>query len=120
MDEREKLIENVTRWIKVDEDMKEYRKEMKNLRKEKKEITNTLVDVMKINEIDCFDVKNGKLIYTKRKTKKPLSKTHLLKSLQTFFINDPNMKDMAKNISNFIMETREEKINESIKMKIKK
>lgn len=120
MNEREKLINNVTRWIKVDEDMKEYRKEMKNLRKEKKEITNNLVDVMKKNDIDCFDVKNGQLIYTKSKTKKPLSKTHLLESLKKFFVNDPNMSNMVVDISKFIMNTREEKINESIKMKIKK
>ena len=117
MEQREELINNVSRWIKIDEDMKEYRKEMKNLRKEKKEITNNLVNVMKENEIDCFDVKNGKLMYTKSKTKKPLSKTHLLESLKKFFVNDPNM---VVDISKFIMNSREEKINESIKMKIKK
>jgi uncharacterized protein (UPF0335 family) len=120
MGDREKLINDVGRWIKIDEDMKEYRKEMKNLRKEKKEITNNLVNVMKENQIDCFDVKNGKLIYTKSKTKKPLSKTHLLESLKKFFINDPNMSNIVVDISKFIMNSREEKINESIKMKIKK
>lgn len=120
MGDREKLINDVGRWIKIDEDMKEYRKEMKNLRKEKKEITNNLVNVMKENQIDCFDVKNGKLIYTKSKTKKPLSKTHLLESLKKYFINDPNMSNIVVDISKFIMNSREEKINESIKMKIKK
>ena len=117
MDQREELIQNITRWVKIDEDMKEYRKELKTLRTEKKEITNTLVDVMKNNDIDCFDIKNGQLIYTKNKTKKPLSKKHLLGALTKYFSNDPTM---AKDLSSFIMNSREEKTNESIKMKIKK
>ena len=117
MSEREQLIQNITRWVKIDEDMKEYRKEMKTLREEKKTITNTLVDVMKNNDIDCFDIKNGQLLYTKNKTKKPLSKKHLLGALSKYFSNDP---DMAKDISKFVMNSREEKTNESIKMKIKK
>ena len=117
MADREQLIKNITRWVQIDEDMKEYRKELKNLRVEKKDITSKLVEVMKSNDIDCFDIKNGQLIYTKNKSKKPLSKKHLLASLSKYFTNDPNM---AKDISTFIMNSREEKINESIKMKIKK
>ena len=114
MGDREKLINDVGRWIKIDEDMKEYRKEMKNLRKEKKEITNNLVNVMKENQIDCFDVKNGKLIYTKKKVKAPLSKKHLLLSLSNYFKNN---KELIDELGEFILNSREEKVKENIRRK---
>jgi hypothetical protein len=117
MSDREQLIKNITRWVQIGDDMKNYRKELKTLRQEKKDITNALVEVMKTNDIDCFDIKNGQLLYTKNKTKKPLSKKHLLESLIKYFSND---KDMAADVSKYIMNSREEKVNESIKMKIKK
>ena len=64
MGDREKLINDVGRWIKIDEDMKEYRKEMKNLRKEKKEITNNLVNVIK--EKSDVSSKHKMIYYFKR------------------------------------------------------
>ena len=39
---------------------------MREKRKEKKLYTESLVDIMKTNDIDCFDMKSGKLIYTKK------------------------------------------------------
>ena len=33
-----------------------------------------LVNIMKENEIDCFDISDGKLMYTKSKVKQALSK----------------------------------------------
>ena len=44
--------------------------------------TANLVDIMKTNNVDCFDVKNGKLIYTKKKVKAPLSKKHLFNKFE--------------------------------------
>ena len=43
-----------------------YQKQIKAKRVEKKELTGSLVDVMKTNEIDCFDINNGALVYTKQ------------------------------------------------------
>ena len=72
---------------------------------------------MKENDIDCFDITNGKLIYTKKKTKSPLSKKHLLQALSAFFKDD---KETVSKISNYILDTRETKIKENIRRKIKK
>ena len=110
----QELVQNVKDWIVIDNEMKEMRKKMKEYRKQKKTLTENLVNVMKSNEIDCFDIQNGQLIYTKQKIKAPLSKKHLLGSLTTYFKND---KDMVEKLSSFIMDSREEKIKENIRRK---
>ena len=115
--DREKVIGNIKTWIDIDEEMKVLRKEMKTLRDKKKELTKNLVEVMKSNEIDCFDIKDGQLIYTKNKTKKALSKKHLISSLLQYFSND---QKTAKDISAFVLNSREDSIKESIRRKIKK
>ena len=53
-------------------------------KKNKNQLNNAqLVKIMRENEIDCFDLDSngGKLIYTKQKIKKSLSKKHLMTCL---------------------------------------
>ena len=69
---------------------------------------------MKSNNIDEFDINNGKLIYTKSKSKAPLSKKHLLNSLNDFYKNDVEMADQ---LTKFIMDSRLEVTKEQIKHK---
>ena len=69
---------------------------------------------MKSNNIDEFDINNGKLIYTKSKSKAPLSKKHLLNSLTDFYKNDVEMADQ---LTKFIMDSRLEVTKEQIKHK---
>ena len=85
--------------------------------RQKKLLTKELVGVMKNNDIDCWNTGEGKLIYSKTKSKAPLSKKHLLNSLLKYFQNDENT---AKELSKFIMETREIKEKENIRRKIPK
>ena len=77
--------------------------------------TANLVDIMKTNNVDCFDVKNGKLIYTKKKVKAPLSKKHLFNSLNNYFKNN---KDVIEELGNYILNSREEKNKRKYKKKI--
>jgi len=116
---KEELVSNIKNWITLDEEIKTMQRQIKEKRKEKKENTETLVRIMRDNEIDCFDLDSngGKLIYTKKKNKKSLSKKHLLKCLSQYFKED---SIQAKEVSNFILNNREEKIKENIRRKIKK
>ena len=54
---------------------------------------------MKQNEIDVFNIPDGELIYTRTKTKKPLSK-HLLLSLSEYFKED---KNIVEQLGKFIL-----------------
>lgn len=115
--DKEQLIENVRGWITIDNEIKQLQKVIKEKRKEKKAFTANLVEVMKSNDIQCFDISDGKLMYTQNKVKSALSKKHLIKSLTEWFKDDPSkIGDLTKHILN----SREEKIKENIKRKIKK
>ena len=114
MDNKRQLIENVKNWIDIDNDIKTLQKQLKEKRKEKKIYTENLVDIMKTNNVDCFDIKNGKLIYTKKKIKAPLSKKHLFSSLSNYFKNNSGI---IEELGNYILNSREEKIKENIRRK---
>ena len=117
MASKQELIDLIKQWISCENKIKQIQKLSRETRLEKKLLTESLVSVMKDNEIDCFDINNGKLVYKKNKIKKPLSKKHLVAALMAFFKDDPNV---AEEVSNFVMETREENIKEFIHMKVPK
>jgi hypothetical protein len=105
------LIKN---WITYDEKIKMLQKEIANNRKEKKILTEKLTLIMKTNNIDEFDINTGKLVYNKVKSKAPLSKKHLLTSLNQFYKND---NEMVEELTKYIMESREEVTKDQIKHK---
>ena len=117
MTTKDELVENIKYCINIDNDIKIFQKEIKKRREMKKKSTENLVEIMKTNEIDCFDINDGKLIYSKNKIKAPLSKKHLLTALTKYYEND---KDAAAKISQFILDTREVKYKETIRRKIDK
>jgi len=115
---KEELLAVVKNWISMDDQIKELQKRVRELKNEKKSATETLVETMKNNEIDCFELGAGnKLLYTKSKSKKPLSKKHLLDSLAKYFNGN---KEQATELSKFIMNTREETVRENIRRKLSK
>jgi hypothetical protein len=117
MASQQELIQNVKGWLGIDEEIKELQKTIREKKKNKKIFTENLVNIMKENEIDCFNITNGKLLYTKNKVKQALSKKHLMNALGVYFQNEG---EKAKDIANFILESREVKIRENIRHKIKK
>ena len=116
--DKDELLNVVKNWISLDDKIKELQKRIREMKSEKKQATETLVETMKNNEIDCFELGAGnKLMYTKNKSKKPLSKKHLLDSLSKYFQGN---KEQAAQLSKFIMNSREETIRENIRRKIPK
>ena len=116
METKEQLVNNIREWIKMDEEMKALQVEVKKRREKKKELTDLLVNVMKEHEIDCFDVNNGKLVYTKNRIKSPLSKKTLLAALQKYYDNE----DEAEKMTEYLLDSRSEKIKEHIRRRPEK
>jgi len=114
MDTKDELVNHIKSWIQIDTDISSLQKQIKELRENKKNLTNSLVNVMKSNEIDCFDINNGKLIYSKSKIKKPINKKSLLEALQIYFKDNTAL---AQNVSQHILDNREETVKESIRHK---
>lgn len=115
--EKEQLVENIKEWIQIDNELKQLQKAAKERRDRKKELTSSLVDIMKVNDIDCFDVNGGKLLYSQNKSKAPLNKKTLLATLQNYYKHDPTK---AQELSEFILNNREVKIKETIRRKDQK
>ena len=113
----QELLKNVKTWLDIDNQIRTLQKEIRDRRKQKKELTQSLVGIMKTQDIDALNVPDGQLIYNKTKSKSALSKKHLITSLAQYFKND---KRLADELTKFIMDSREEKEKENIKRKIKK
>tara|TARA_Y100000741_G_scaffold364933_1_gene357827 strand:+ start:956 stop:1300 length:345 start_codon:yes stop_codon:yes gene_type:complete len=114
MSTKEELVHLVSEWMDSDNAIKNMQKSVKDLRERKKMLTNKLVSVMKDNEIDCFDINDGKLVYSKSKTKQAVSKKVLLDALNKYFCDKP---ETANEIVDHILDSRTEKITETIKRK---
>ncbi len=115
MEVNTQIINSVKEWVKLDNEMRTLKEEL-NIRKKKKDnISNGLLQSMKEKEIDSFDLKDGKLEYKTRKTKKPISKKMLLNILSQYYNGDPNK---ASELNNYILANREENTKETILRKI--
>ena len=117
METKEELVNNIKEWIKIDGEILKLQNEIKERRNKKKTLTESLVNVMKKNEIDCFDINGGSLVYKKNKVKKPINAKTLVSSLKNYFASNPTQ---AEEITKFVMDNREEQIKETIKRKIDK
>ena len=73
METKEDLVVNIKEWIKIDTEVLKLQQEIKERRNRKKVLTESLVVTMKKNEIDCFDINGGSLVYKKSVTKKPVN-----------------------------------------------
>ena len=67
---KDELILNIKEWIKIDNELTKMKIEVKERTNKKKELTESLVNIMKSNSIDCFDINGGALIYKQKKTRK--------------------------------------------------
>jgi hypothetical protein len=112
---KEILITNIKQWVKLDNEIRSLKKE-ENIRKnEKKKINDQLIEIMKDNEIDCIDIKDGQICYNQKSVKKPITKKYLMQILAKYFQGD---MERAEHANDFILNNREETIKESITRKI--
>ena len=117
METKEELVIHIKAWIALEDELKMLQKEIKIRREKKKELNNQLINVMSDNDIDCFNINNGKLIYSQNKIKSPFNKKHLIACLVKYFDDD---QQTAEEISKYIMDTREIKIKDTIRRKLPK
>lgn len=117
MASKEELVNIIKEWIEIDDKVKELQTIIKEYKNKKKNLTLSLLTIMKNNEIDCFDINSGKIVYCKNKTKASLNKKTLIETLEKFFKeeNNSNINIDVNIISEYILNNREIKVNENIK-----
>ena len=117
MTDQTRLVESVKNWLQIDTEIKQLQTEIRKRRKMKKEMTDSLVQIMKSQDIEIMNAGESQLIRTEKKTKSALSKKHLITSLLQFFKED---KETVAQLSTFIMNSRPEKTIENIRRKVVK
>ena len=111
MSNKEELIENIKKWVKLDNEIKELKAQENIRKKQQKELSDKLIYTMKENEIDVFDIKQGQICYKQTKVKKPITKKVLMDILIKYYNNDLSK---ANNLNEFILNNREETTKESL------
>jgi len=114
---KEQLIHTIKEWVRIDNELRILSKQQSIRKKEKQEMSESLIEIMRSNEIDCFDIKNGQIMYTKRNIKKPITQKALLNILSNYYKGN---LEKAEEVNNFIMENREQVVKETIVRKIDK
>ena len=114
METKDQLVKTIKEWVKIDNEIRSLQKEANMRKTEKKKMSETLIDIMKKNEIDCFDIKDGQICYTKKNIKQPITKKVLLSILTKFFSGDGTR---ANELNEFILENRQETVSENIVLK---
>lgn len=118
METKEQLVENIKEWIKTEKEINECKAKIKEKIALKKTLSEGLIVTMKNNQIDCFDINGGAIVYKKSKVKKPISGKTLLVALQSYYKDTKT--NMAEDVAKFILDNREEQIKESIKHRVDK
>ena len=117
METKEQLVKTIREWVRLDNEIRSLQKEQNKRKTDKKNLSNSLITIMRSNEIDCFDINDGQIIYCKKNVKKPITKKILLEILQKYYDGDL-LK--AVELNDFILSNREETTRESITRKIEK
>jgi hypothetical protein len=115
METKEDLIRVIKEWVKIDNEIRQLHREETTRKTEKKNLSLKLIEIMKSNEIDCFDIKDGKICYEKKNVKKPITKKYLMDILTKYYSGD-SVK--AEELNKFIIDNRIEEEKEVITRKL--
>ena len=114
---KEQLKDYLRQWVRVENEISTLSAEIKKRKLIHQQLSKSLLDVMRKNDIDCFDIANGRIVYSKTKVRAPLNNGQLKTALTTYYKDDT---EKVNSLTEFLLASRVEKTRESIKMKIPK
>lgn len=114
---KEQLKDYLRQWVRVENEIATLSAEIKKRKLIHQQLSKSLLEVMRKSEIDCFDIANGRIVYSKTKTRTPLNNGQLKTALTNYYKDDV---EKANNLTEFLLASRVEKTRETIKMKIPK
>jgi len=117
METKEQLVKVVKEWVTMDNEIRKHQRIVREMKINQKNVSHNLMKTMKQNEIECFDINNGSLVYKKNKVKKPINKNILYSILNDYFKGDV---EHVEELGKYIMDNRQEVIKETIHRKIDK
>tara|TARA_A100001035_G_scaffold280096_1_gene283984 strand:+ start:953 stop:1321 length:369 start_codon:yes stop_codon:yes gene_type:complete len=112
---KQELVDSINEIKKLDNEIDLLNKELRERKNKKKQISDILVNVMKSNEIDRFDTKDGNIVYTENKIKQSISKKYLLETVENYFKENTEINYI--DLVNYIFNKRQITVKETIKHK---
>jgi len=110
------IIESIKEWMRIDNEIRNLNKEVRDRKTQQSDISKRLMTTMKDNNIDEFNVKEGKLVYSKKQIKKPITKKYLTDVLLKYYEGNA---EQATELNSFINENREATTKETIRRLVK-
>jgi hypothetical protein len=109
--DKSNLKQTIKEWVRLDDESAVLKKQLRQLNHQKKEMSAKLIEIMKDQKIDQFDLNNdGKLIRQTKTIKQPINKKTLLLNLSKYYNDDAN----AVKVTEFLLNTRTEKVSETL------
>jgi hypothetical protein len=113
--EKQALIDIVKSWVTIDNQIRALNRKMRELKNEKKIQNEKMITIMKANDIDNFDLKDGVIRYKKETKREPLSQKRLLEILS----KHPQLgEEQAKHLNQFVFDRRKVTEKEVITRKV--
>ncbi len=104
----------IKEWMAIDAESAELKKRLRQFTAKKKEISEKLLVIMKDQKIDEFDLNtDGKLVRQTKLSKQSINKKNLPMILTSYYENE----EEAVKVAEFILNSRPEKVVESIRKK---
>ena len=106
------LVESIKEWIRIDNEIRNLNKEIRDRKSRVGKISQKLMVTMKDNKIDEFNVKEGKLVYATKQVKKPITKKYLTDVLLKYYEGD---EAHASELNSYIQDNREAITKETLR-----
>tara|TARA_Y100000389_G_scaffold177526_1_gene189855 strand:- start:4305 stop:4664 length:360 start_codon:yes stop_codon:yes gene_type:complete len=115
MDEQSVLT--IKQWLEIETKISEHSATLRNLRKEKKVLNAEMLNIMKNNNIECFDCNSGQITYIRNNVKRGLNQKLLYELLGGYFNNQDSNSNEAEKLCKYIQDNRGVEIKETVKLK---
>lgn len=114
---KDQLKDYLRQWVRVENEISTLSAEIKKRKLIHQQLSSSLLKIMRDSDIDCFDIANGRIVYSKTKSRAPLNNGQLKTALTKYYKDDV---EKANSLTEFLLAARVEKTKETIKMKIPK
>jgi hypothetical protein len=113
----EESVSTIKQWLDIENKISQYTATLRELRKQKKQLNAELLEIMKKNDIECFDCTSGQITYIKNNVKRGLNQKVLYELLGNYFNNQNGSSQEAEKLCKYIQDNRGVNIKETIKLK---
>lgn len=107
----------IKHWLDIESKISEHSAILRDLRKQKKQLNAALLEIMKENDIDCFDCNSGQITYIKNNVKRSLNQKLLHELLGNYFTGKDADPQEAEKLCRYIQDNRGTELKETVKLK---